>query len=411
MLIDTTNEKIFTVSSITHHIQTIFKEDPLLNNITIIGEISNFKYHSSGHMYFVLKDDKSQIRCVMFRGNSFGLNFEPMDGMSVKAKGEIRVYEKRGEYQLYVSQMLEAGKGALFAAFEALKEKLKAEGLFSPEIKKTLPRIPHKIAVITSPTGAAIRDIISISLRRFPNLHIIIVPALVQGDGAAEQIADNIDFLNQVLPELDFIIIGRGGGSIEELWAFNEERLARAIYASRIPIISAVGHETDFTISDFVADLRAPTPSGAAEMAIPDKESLVKHLLLLQGKVNQFMGHNLELKKQKCQNLVESLKYQSPMNKILQHMQTVDDLYNRLKLNMKHILTINENIFTKYKEKIITLSPKSVLSRGYSICLKMPEREVVKNIRQIERDNQIEVIIQDGTISANVSGKEEIKNG
>ena len=410
MLINSINEKIFTVSSITHHIQMLFNSDPLLHNITIIGEISNFKYHSSGHMYFVLKDDQSQIKCVMFRGNNQGLDFEPGDGISVKAKGEVRVYERRGEYQFYVSQMTEAGKGALFAAFEALKEKLKAEGLFRPEIKKTLPKIPRKIAVITSPTGAAIKDIISITLRRFPNIHIMVVPAQVQGDEAARQIAENIDFLNQELPELDFIIIGRGGGSIEELWTFNEERLARAIYASEIPIVSAVGHETDFTISDFVADLRAPTPSGAAEMTIPDKESLVQHLRLMQGKLNRIIWHIMELKEQRYLNTVENLKYQSPKNQILQHLQTIDDLHNRLKLNMKHIVNINENILINYKEKIITLSPKSILSRGYSICLKIPERRVVKKINQVEKDNQIEVIIQDGKISANVSGKEEIRN-
>jgi exodeoxyribonuclease VII large subunit len=410
MLINSINEKIFTVSSITHHIQMLFNSDPLLHNITIIGEISNFKYHSSGHMYFVLKDDQSQIKCVMFRGNNQGLDFEPGDGISVKAKGEVRVYERRGEYQFYVSQMTEAGKGALFAAFEALKEKLKAEGLFRPEIKKTLPKIPRKIAVITSPTGAAIKDIISITLRRFPNIHIMVVPAQVQGDEAARQIAENIDFLNQELPELDFIIIGRGGGSIEELWTFNEERLARAIYASEIPIVSAVGHETDFTISDFVADLRAPTPSGAAEMTIPDKESLVQHLRLMQGKLNRIIWHIMELKEQRYLNTVENLKYQSPKNQILQHLQTIDDLHNRLKLNMKHIVNINENILINYREKIITLSPKSILSRGYSICLKIPERRVVKKINQVEKDNQIEVIIQDGKISANVSGKEEIRN-
>ena len=410
MYTNTSNENIFTVSGITRHIQKLFKEDPDLNNINIIGEISNFKYHSSGHMYFILKDEQSQIRCVMFRGNNFGLNFEPADGVSVKAKGEVRVYEKRGEYQLYVSQMVEAGKGALFAAFEALKEKLKTEGLFRTEIKKTLPKIPHKIAVITSPTGAAIRDVISITLRRFPNIHIIVVPAQVQGNESARQIADNIGFLNRVLPELDFIIIGRGGGSIEELWAFNEEILARAIYASQIPIISAVGHETDFTISDFVADLRAPTPSGAAEMAIPDKKSLVKHLLLLQEKVNRIFFHVLEIKEQRYLSSTENLKYQSPKHKILQFMQTIDDLNNRLKLNIKHIIEINENVLMKYREKVITLGPKSVLSRGYSICLKLPEKKVVKNVSQIEKEDQIEIIVQDGAISANVSGKEEINN-
>ncbi|NLL61337.1 MAG: exodeoxyribonuclease VII large subunit [Candidatus Atribacteria bacterium] len=404
------NEKIFTVTGITQHIQMLFSSDPILQNITILGEISNYIHHSSGHMYFVLKDEKAQIRCVMFKGSALGLDFKPKDGLGVRAKGEVRVYEKRGEYQLYVSQMFEAGKGALFAAFEALKEKLRAEGLFKTEIKKILPKIPRKIAVITSPTGAAIRDIISITLRRFPNIHIVVVPAQVQGDGAARQIAENIDFLNEALPELDFIIIGRGGGSIEELWAFNEEILARSIYASKIPIVSAVGHETDFTISDFVADLRAPTPSGAAEMAIPDKDSLVKNIKLLRGKLNRTVFHIFDLKEQRYFNMAENLKYRSPKNTILQHLQTIDDLNNRLRLHIKHIFNNYENRLKNFKDKLVSLNPKSVLDRGYSICLKIPEKAVVKNIEQVEKDNKIEIIIRDGSISANVSGKEGKKD-
>jgi exodeoxyribonuclease VII large subunit len=381
----------------------------MLHNITIIGELSNFKYHSSGHMYFVLKDDKSQIRCVMFRGSNLGLSFDPCDGMEVRATGDVRVYEKRGEYQFYVFQMDEAGKGALFAAFEDLKEKLKAEGLFNKELKKALPKIPKKIAVITSPTGAAIRDIISITLRRFPNIHIIVVPAQVQGTEAANQIAKNIKSLNKLIPELDFIIIGRGGGSIEELWAFNEEILARAIYNSKIPIVSAVGHETDFTISDFVADLRAPTPSGAAEMTIPDKGSLIVHIGLLRGKLNRMISHILELKEQKYFNTVENLKYQSPWNKIMQHLQTLDDLKNRLNLNIKHIFNMNESLINNYREKIIVLSPTAILRRGYSICFKMPEKKIVKKINQVKEKNILNIMVSDGIITANVTQKEEYK--
>ncbi len=396
-------EKIYTVSYINRHIQHLFNSDSLLHNVTIVGEISNFKYHSSGHMYFVLKDDQSQIRCVMFRGSNLGLSFDPRDGMEVKARGDIRIYERRGEYQFYVSQMTEAGKGALFAAFEALKEKLKSEGLFKKDVKKTLPKIPHKIAVITSPTGAAIRDIISVSLRRFPNIHIMVVPAQVQGNEAALQISQNIEFLNRVAPELDFIIIGRGGGSIEELWAFNEEELARAIYSSKIPIVSAVGHETDFTISDFVADLRAPTPSGAAEMTIPDKENLVRHIEVLQGKLTRMISHILELKIQKYSNLIDNLKYQSPKNRILQHIQTIDDMNSRLNLNIKHILNMNENILKKYREKIIALNPKAILDRGYSICFKIPERIIIKDAKQVKKDELLEIKLSKGNISASVS--------
>jgi exodeoxyribonuclease VII large subunit len=403
------NKKVYSVSNITRHIQQLFSSDPMLHNITIIGELSNFKYHSSGHMYFVLKDDKSQIRCVMFRGSNLGLSFDPCDGMEVRATGDVRVYEKRGEYQFYVFQMDEAGKGALFAAFEDLKEKLKAEGLFNKELKKALPKIPKKIAVITSPTGAAIRDIISITLRRFPNIHIIVVPAQVQGTEAANQIAKNIKSLNKLIPELDFIIIGRGGGSIEELWAFNEEILARAIYNSKIPIVSAVGHETDFTISDFVADLRAPTPSGAAEMTIPDKGSLIVHIGLLRGKLNRMISHILELKEQKYFNTVENLKYQSPWNKIMQHLQTLDDLKNRLNLNIKHIFNMNESLINNYREKIIALSPTAILRRGYSICFKMPEKKIVKKINQVKEKNILNIMVSDGIITANVTQKEEYK--
>ena len=402
------NKKVYSVSNITSHIQQLFKSDPLLQNVTIVGELSNFKYHSSGHMYFVLKDDKSQIKCVMFRGSNLGLSFNPCDGMGVRATGDIRVYEKRGEYQFYVMQMVEVGKGALFAAFEQLKLKLKAEGLFRQDIKKTLPKIPRKIAVITSPTGAAIRDIISVTLRRFPNIHIIVVPAQVQGNEAASQISDNIKFLNKVLPNLDFIIIGRGGGSIEELWAFNEEILAREIYHSTIPIVSAVGHETDFTISDFVADLRAPTPSGAAEMTIPDMESLVMNVSLVRSKLNRMVKYILELKEQKYFTVFESLRYQNPKSKIMQHTQTLDDLITRLNLNMKHIININENILNKYREKIITLSPKGVLKRGYSICFKIPERTIIKKIKQIKKNDNIDVMVSDGIISANVTERRSV---
>ncbi|MFA5563274.1 MAG: exodeoxyribonuclease VII large subunit [Candidatus Caldatribacteriota bacterium] len=402
------NKKVYSVSNITSHIQQLFKSDPLLQNVTIVGELSNFKYHSSGHMYFVLKDDKSQIKCVMFRGSNLGLSFHPCDGMGVRATGDIRVYEKRGEYQFYVMQMVEVGKGALFAAFEQLKLKLKAEGLFRQDIKKTLPKIPRKIAVITSPTGAAIRDIISVTLRRFPNIHIIVVPAQVQGNEAASQISDNIKFLNKVLPNLDFIIIGRGGGSIEELWAFNEEILAREIYHSTIPIVSAVGHETDFTISDFVADLRAPTPSGAAEMTIPDMESLVMNVSLVRSKLNRMVKYILELKEQKYFTVFESLRYQNPKSKIMQHTQTLDDLITRLNLNMKHIININENILNKYREKIITLSPKGVLKRGYSICFKIPERTIIKKTKQIKKNDNIDVMVSDGIISANVTERRSV---
>ena len=399
-------KNIYTVSKITHHIQNLFQSDPVLRHISIVGEISNFKLHSSGHMYFLLKDDQCQIKCVMFRGSNLGLTFHPAEGMAVNARGDIRLYEKRGEYQFYIYQMNEAGKGVLFAAFEALKKKLKSEGLFDERFKQKLTRIPHHIAVITSPTGAAIRDIVSISLRRFPNLHITVVPAQVQGVKAAKQMAENIRFLNQNTPELDFIIIGRGGGSIEELWAFNEEILARAIFESRIPIVSAVGHETDFTISDFVSDLRVPTPSGAAEMTIPDKFSLLHQVKLLNSKLSRNIEHLHALKKQHYLNTIKNLRYQSPKNKIEQHFQTIDDLVNRINISIKHILSLHEKMIKNSQEKIKTLSPNSILKRGYSICRKLPENVIVKNINQVKKNDQIKIRVIDGHISANVYQKE-----
>jgi len=402
-------EKIYTVSHITRYIKKLFNSDPFFHNVTIIGEISNFKYHSSGHMYFILKDEQSQIRCVMFKGSNIGLDFYPSEGTKVKAIGDIRVYEKRGEYQFYVFQMTEAGKGALFAAFEALKEKLRKEGLFDKEYKSYLPKVPHKFAIVTSPTGAAIRDIISVTLRRFPNIHIIVAPSQVQGKNAATEISENIKLLNRIMPDLDFVIIGRGGGSIEELWAFNEEILARAIFQSKIPIVSAVGHETDFTISDFVADLRAPTPSGAAEMTIPDKSSLVSHIEILRSKLKRMTFYLIELKKERFINLIENLKYQSPKNKILQYIQTIDDLDNRLYLSIRNIINLKESVLKNYREKLFALSPESILERGYSICFKIPGRKVVKFVEQVEKSELLEIRISNGSISANILEKEGIK--
>jgi len=334
----------------------------------------------------------------------------PQDGMKVKVMGDIRVYERRGEYQLYVKKIVEAGKGELYLAFERLKEKLKAEGLFSEEFKKKLPLVPQRIAVITSPTGAAIRDVITISLRRFPNLSILVVPSLVQGTFAAQEIAQKIDFLNKHFNDLDFIIIGRGGGSLEELWAFNEEILARSIYNSKIPIVSAVGHETDFTISDFVADLRSPTPSAAAEMTIPDKNNLTNNIDLLNGKLVRAIERNFELKMETLNSLTKSLKYQSPENKINQYYQYIDEFTGRLNSKIKHQIELYDERIKKDSQRLDSLSPWAVIERGYSICRKLPHLEIVKRLEQVEIGNEIEVIISDGKISGKVDKKEAVSN-
>lgn len=402
--------KIYTVSKINRYIKKLFENDYNLQDVWILGEISNFKLHSSGHMYFVLKDKESQIKCVMFRGNNYTLRFMPEDGMKVKVRGDISVYEKRGEYQLYVKEIIEAGKGELYLAFERLKAKLKDEGLFSEEIKKKLPLVPHNIAVITSPTGAAIRDIITISLRRFSNLSILVVPSLVQGAFAAREIAKKIDFLNRHFKDLDFIIIGRGGGSLEELWAFNEEILARSIYNSKIPIVSAVGHETDFTISDFVADLRSPTPSAAAEMTIPDKSSLIKNIGLLESKINRAIKRNLELKMERIDSISRRLKYQGPENKINQYYQYIDEFSARLNSRIKHRVELYEERVKKDSQRLDSLSPRAVIERGYSICRKIPGKEIIKRLEQIEVGTRIEVIISDGKILSKVEKKEAVSN-
>ena len=407
-MVNYTEAKIYTVSRITKYIKNLFENDYNLQDIWILGEISNFKLHSSGHMYFVLKDQESQIKGVMFKGNNLSLRFMPQDGMKVKVRGDISVYERRGEYQLYVKEIVEAGKGELYLAFERLKEKLKAEGLFSEEFKKKLPLIPKNIAVITSPTGAAIRDVITVSLRRFPNLSILVVPSLVQGTLAAQEIAKKIDFLNKHFNNLDFIIISRGGGSLEELWAFNEEILARSIYNSKIPIVSAIGHETDFTISDFVADLRCPTPSAAAEMTIPDKSSLINNINLLNSKLNKAIKRNLELKMENINSINKSIQYQGPENKINQYYQYIDEFSVRIKLRIKHQIELYEEKIKKDKQRLDSLSPGAVIERGYSICRKIPGKEIIKRLNQVEIGNEIEVIISDGKMLGKVYKKEAI---
>jgi len=407
-MVNYTEAKIYTVSRITKYIKNLFENDYNLQNVWILGEISNFKLHSSGHMYFVLKDQESQIKGVMFKGNNLSLRFMPQDGMKVKVRGDINVYERRGEYQLYVKEIVEAGKGELYLAFERLKEKLKAEGLFSEEFKKKLPLIPKNIAVITSPTGAAIRDVLTISLRRFPNLSILVVPSLVQGTLAAREIAKKIDFLNKHFNNLDFIILSRGGGSLEELWAFNEEILARSIYNSKIPIVSAIGHETDFTISDFVADLCCPTPSAAAEMTIPDKSSLVNNLNLLNSKLNKAIKRNLELKVENINSINKSIQYQGPENKINQYYQYIDEFSVRIKLRIKHQIELYEEKIKKDKQRLDSLNPGAVIERGYSICRKIPGKEIIKRLNQVEIGNEIEIIISDGKMLGKVDKKEVI---
>ncbi|MEA1940328.1 MAG: exodeoxyribonuclease VII large subunit [Candidatus Caldatribacteriota bacterium] len=400
---------LYTVSKITKYIRNIFSNDNIMQDVWVMGEISNFKLHSSGHMYFIMKDKNSQIKCIMFRGNNYNLNFIPKDGMKVKIRGNINIYEKRGEYQLYARIMEEFGKGELYIAFEKLKKKLEADGFFSEEIKKKIPLIPKRFAIITSPTGAAIRDVLTISLRRFNNLNILVVPALVQGNTAAKDISEKIDFINKNIRDIDFIIIGRGGGSIEELWPFNEEIVARSIYNSKIPVISAVGHETDFTISDFTADLRSPTPSAAAEMAIPDKNQLLKNISDLKDKSKRIMMRNYEIKLERLNYIVKNLKYLRPDKNLAQYYQFIDEFVYRLNSKIKNILESYDSKVKKDSQRLDSLNPWAVIKRGYSICRKLPKGNIIKSIEQIEIGNKFEVIVSDGKILSKVDRKEEMK--
>ncbi|MCL4516400.1 MAG: exodeoxyribonuclease VII large subunit, partial [Firmicutes bacterium] len=288
--------QVLSVRELTRLVKEAVESRPALQNVLVKGEISNFKHHSSGHMYFTLKDEGARLRCVMFRTRNVMVKFQVADGMSVIAAGSVGVYEGSGDYQLYVEELFPAGAGSLHLAFEQLKKKLEAEGLFAPEHKRPIPACPRKVGVITSPTGAAIRDIITVARRRFPNIHLVIAPAIVQGEAGPASVVAAIELMNR-LSDVDALIVGRGGGSIEELWTFNDEAVARAIYSSAIPVISAVGHETDFTIADFVADRRAPTPSAAAEMAAPDKAQLSGLLGSYRTRLRQALHRWVELRK------------------------------------------------------------------------------------------------------------------
>lgn len=360
--------RTLTVAQLTQYIKNIFAADPQLNLLRVSGEISNFKHHSSGHMYFTLKDAAASLRCVMFRSAAARLTFIPANGMKVVLGGKISVYDRDGQYQLYVDSMVPEGVGSLFAAYEEMKNRLAAEGLFAAEYKKILPKIPARIGVVTSPTGAAVRDILTTLSRRFPQAEVLVVPVLVQGPGAAEQIAEAIGFLNQV-PEVDVMIIGRGGGSIEELWAFNEEVVARAVFASVVPVVSAVGHETDFTIADFVADVRAATPTAAAEIAVPDQREIVQYLAAAGRRMTTKLTAKLAQDRRYLERLATSRVLTSPLERVEQYSQAVDNLASRLETRMGYVLQGSRSKVDLLAGKLQALSPEAVLGRGFSICL------------------------------------------
>ncbi|MDF2889665.1 MAG: xseA [Clostridia bacterium] len=393
--------KIFTVKEINNYIKSIFDHDVILSNVYIKGEISNFKLHSSGHAYFTLKDNDSKMKCVMFKGSASKLKFMPEDGMAVVVQGYLSVYERDGQYQLYAADMIPEGIGALYKAYEQLKTKLAALGYFDEVNKKTLPYLPKTVGVVTSGTGAAVRDIISIIRRRNALVNIILYPVQVQGEGACKEIAQGIQYFNQK-KNVDVIIMGRGGGSIEELWAFNEEETAHAIFSSEIPIVSAVGHETDFTIADFVADLRAATPSAAAELVVPDKHALASRLNQNVYILNNYMNKYLQEKRYKIEYISKGNAFRQIEQKIHSLMQTVDICNKSLNYSMLQILSSSKNKLIMNIEKLDILNPASVLLRGYSSTSRAGK--IITTVKQLSIGDNIEVEFKDGSVSA------EIKN-
>ncbi len=392
--------KIYTVSELTAEIKGLLEE--AFPGIWLEGEISNFRqHHSSGHMYFTLKDPESQIRAVMFRYVNRSLKFMPQDGLQVLVYGSVGLYETRGEYQFYVEAMEPKGLGALQLAFQQLKEKLEKEGLFDPSHKKPIPLLPERIGIITSPTGAAIRDILNVLSRRFANINLLIYPVSVQGEQAAPEIVAALEELNR-RGGLDVIILARGGGSIEDLWAFNEEVVARAIFQSKIPVISAIGHEVDFTIADFVADLRAPTPSAAAELVISRKDELVQRLDDLSARMTMTIQRKLETLGERLHGLKRHLDLLSPREVIHLHRERTTELWKRLSAWVIHRLAILQGELKATAGKLESLSPLAVLARGYSICRKLPSLEVVREASSVKVGQMVAVRLYHGELICGV---------
>ncbi len=395
---------VLTVCEVSQIIKNLFDSNEVLKKVYIKGEISNFKHHLSGHMYFTLKDDRAQIRCIMFKNYNMLLPFLPENGMKVLVLGYISVFIKAGQYQVYVEEIQPDGLGALHLAFEKLKIKLEKEGLFGQENKKEIPFLPKKIGLVTSLTGAAVRDILTVIKRRFGNVNIIITPVRVQGRGAAEEICNGISDLNRI-KDIDVIIVSRGGGSIEELWSFNEEKVARAIFNSNIPVISAVGHETDYTIADFVSDKRAPTPSAAAEMVIPEKTVLKNQLTNLGLRLVNAIKSYVDIRRQKLEYIKRSPTFTRPKSLINNHRLILDHMSKILNKEMRSILYDKKSCFQSVVAKLKALNPTAILHRGYSICVNLRDNKVIKKLG--DANDKIRVIICDGILICDV--KEKIK--
>ena len=394
------NKNILTVTQLNMYVKTLLDSSTVLNSVYVLGEISNFTNHyKTGHLYMSIKDESGLIKAVMFKSSAMKLNFTPENGMKVIVRGKVSLFERDGTYQIYIQAMRQAGVGELQLKYEELKEKLQKEGLFDYAHKKPLPRIPSKIAVITSPTGAAVQDIFNVLTRRFPVARVVMCPVHVQGENAAPELIQAVERVNK-LNCADVIIIGRGGGSIEDLWAFNDEQLARTIYSSNIPVISAVGHETDFTICDYVSDRRAPTPTAAAELAVPDKQELLTQL----NKTNQTLMFSLKRivnqNKLKLETLSNKQCLKNPKFSISVKMQTLDLLDNQMNKAFLKIYSDAKALFVENISKLNSLSPTNVLLRGYSMIYK--EGEVVTSSKQLEAGEHISIKMSDGDVNAEV---------
>jgi len=393
-------DNIYSVSQISSYLEALFNTDKVLQDLWVKGEVSNFYQANSGHMYFTIKDEDAQLKTVMFRYKSKNINFELEDGMEIAVHGYINVYKVRGEYQLYADKIVPEGKGTLYEAFEKLKKQLKEEGLFKEEHKSSIPTIPKKIGIVTSPTGAAIRDMLSVVDRRFKNVSILIVPSLVQGDKAADQLVEGINYLNS-RDDIDLIIVSRGGGSIEDLWPFNEEKVARAIFSSNIPVISGVGHETDFTIADFVADLRAPTPSAAAELAIGNREEIENHLDNLTRRLLHNQKARLKSAKDGLNSIANRRIFKKPEELFINKMQRLDELSRELKWNMEKKLSKSKERFIILNSKMDTLSPLKTIKRGYSITYDQEDNPVT-DIKQVKKGDKVKTTIINGSFLSSV---------
>ncbi len=398
--------RVYSVGQVNRYVKNMFVQDFFLQKLAVKGEVSNLKYHTSGHIYFSLKDETGVLSCVMFAGNRRGLSFRMKDGDKIIAKGTVDVYERDGRYQLYVKEITLEGAGALYERFLALKQELEEMGMFAQEYKQPIPRFIKKLGVVTAPTGAAVQDIRNISLRRNPFLQIILYPALVQGEGAADSIVKGIRMLDEA--GVDVIIIGRGGGSIEDLWAFNEEKVARAIFECQTPIISAVGHETDFTIADFAADLRAPTPSAAAELAVDDYRSVLETAGAFRERIQRAMQNRMELYKSKMSQYQMRMQYLSPQSRLREMRQYLADLEEKMQAGMEGKLFDRRSRLSIYLEKFQGLSPLRKLNQGFSY-VSNEKNHTVTSIKEVTPGEILNIAVTDGEIRASVQEIREEK--